>query len=530
MRTTDPSELSIWSDLDQLARTVGQTSIRSLIAHQDRSGFIVHAAGITMDFARQRVDDQVVHALIELAQACGIPEARASMVDGAHINVTEDRAVGHMALRMPRDGCFVIDGHDVVADVHRELDAMAEFAEGVRHGRILGASGQRFRTIINIGIGGSDLGPAMAYDALREYADPALRLIFVSNVDPTDISRALTECDPATTLVIVSSKTFTTSETMANARAARAWLANGLGEAAIAQHMVAISTNHQAIADFGIERSFGFWDWVGGRYSMDSSIGLSTMIAIGPANFRRMLDGFHAMDVHFLTAPPRQNMPLLMGLIDVWNRNFLRIPTVAVLPYSQALSRFPAYLQQLVMESNGKSVRRDGASVTYDTAAVYWGEPGTNGQHSFFQLLHQGTSEVACQILCFARNGHEIAAHHDLLIANALAQATVLALGRTQDEVPDHSPHKVMPGNRPTTVLWAVQCDPFTLGALIALYEHAVFVQAAIWGINAFDQWGVELGKTVAKTIVDGLDDPANTPVDRVTQASMEFYRQLRNG
>ena len=525
----DPSLLPAWRDLTRLADTVGRTPIASLLNEPDRSSMVVSGPGLIMDFTRQRVDARVIETLLRLADECGLSASRDAMFAGAHVNATEDRAVGHVALRLPRTATFMIDGNDVVPEVWRELDAMSAFAEGVRSGEVRSLTGERFTSIINIGIGGSDLGPAMAYQALREFVDPALTFHFVSNVDPTDVERVLQEVDPTTSLIIVSSKTFTTIETMMNAARVRSWLIDALGEASVGVQMVAISTNHEAIRAFGITRQFGFWDWVGGRYSMDSAIGLSTMIAIGPEQFRAMLDGFHAMDEHFRTAPAAQNLPMLMGLLDVWNRTFLDIATVAVLPYSQGLSRFPAYVQQLAMESNGKSVRVDGSPCEYSTGAIYWGEPGTNGQHSFHQLLHQGTSDVACQIICFAKSGWQSPEQHDVLIANALAQASVLARGRQLTDIPDGSRHKVMPGNRPTSVLWGSQLDPFTLGVLISAYEHAVFVQAAIWGINAFDQWGVELGKTMAQAIVSGLHDPDSAAVDPSTRASMHLYRRLRN-
>lgn len=526
----DPSQLPAWQALTHLAETVGRTPIATLLDEPGRSTMEVAGAGLTLDFTRQRVDAQVIKTLLRLADECGLPAARDAMFAGSHINATEDRAVGHVALRLPRTDTFMIDGTDVVPEIWLELDAMTAFAEGVRTGGVRSITGERFRSIINIGIGGSDLGPAMAYQALREFADPALTFRFVSNVDPTDVERALHEVDPMTTLIIVSSKTFTTSETMANAARARSWLTDALGVESVGAQMVAISTNHEAIQAFGITRHFGFWDWVGGRYSVDSAIGLSTMIAIGPKQFRAMLDGFHAMDVHFSSTPGARNLPMLMGLLDVWNRTFLNIATVAVLPYSHGLSRFPAYVQQLAMESNGKSVRLDGTPCEYNTGAIYWGEPGTNGQHSFHQLLHQGTSDVACQIICFAKSPWKSQGQHDLLIANALAQASVLARGRPLSDIADGSRHKVMPGNRPTSVLWGSQLDPFTLGALISAYEHAVFVQSAIWGINAFDQWGVELGKTMAQAIASGFHDPDSAAVDPITRASMHLYERLRNG
>lgn len=530
MVVIDPTTVPAWQHLEGLAATVGTTSIRDLMRSGDRSWMMTSAAGLILDFSRQRLDREVFDALMSLATEVQLPELRRAMFDGSHINTTEDRAVGHVALRAPRGSTFNIDGVDVVPDVHRVLDEMADFARGVRNGSIVGTTGKPFRSVVNIGIGGSDLGPAMAYEALRAYADPNIAMSFVSNVDPTDLAQVLSHCDPETTLFLVSSKTFTTSETMLNAQSAKSWLIKTLGERAVAQHMVAISTNHRAIAEFGIERSLGFWDWVGGRYSMDSAIGLSTMIAIGDEGFRDMLDGMHAMDVHFRDAPDQANLPVVMGLIDVWNRTFLNIPSVAVLPYAQALRRFPAYLQQLVMESNGKSVRRDGVPVAYETGAVYWGEPGTNGQHSFYQLLHQGTSDVACQIVCFAQNANERGEQHDVLVANALAQAAVLANGRAQSEIPDGSPHKVMPGNRPTSVIWGQKLDPPTFGALVSAFEHTVFVQGAVWGINSFDQWGVELGKVVANTILQGFTESSSSGLDDATQRSIALYNNLRHG
>jgi glucose-6-phosphate isomerase len=406
----------------------------------------------------------------------------------------------------------------------------------VRSGAWTGATGQTIASVVNIGIGGSDLGPAMAERALGAFAEPGITFHFVSNVDPTDIERALRDCDPARTLVIVASKTFTTLETMTNAQAARSWLVQALGDSAVDRHFAAVSTNEEAVRAFGIDpqNMFGFWDWVGGRYSMDSAVGLSTMIAIGPDGFAQMLEGFHAMDVHFATAPAESNLPMMMGLLGVWNRNFLHIPTTAVLPYSEYLSLLPAYLQQLTMESNGKSVRRDGSPVTYATGGIYWGEPGTNGQHSFYQLLHQGTDAVACDIVIVARSENPHGDQQDMLVANALAQASVLSRGRTAAEVAADGtpaalvPHKVMPGNRPTTVIMIDRLDPYTLGSLVALYEHSVFVQGAVWGIDSFDQWGVELGKKVAMGILADLTGHTTHPVDRATDASIALYRRLR--
>ena len=538
MTVIDPTSTGAWSELTALAHSLDGTTIRHLIqADPDRPAELTfEAAGVHLDLTRQRLDARVVTALLRLSSETHVLERRNDMLAGAHINVTEDRAVLHTALRAPRGAALVVDGRDVAADVHEVLDRMGSFADALRDGSWRGATGERIRAVVNIGIGGSDLGPAMAYQALGAFADPGIDLHFVSNVDPTDIAVTLAKCDPASTLVIVASKTFTTLETMTNAGVARSWLVSALGDDAVAQHFVAVSTNGPAVSDFGIDTTnmFGFWDWVGGRYSMDSSIGLSTMIAIGPDGFRQLLDGFHAMDHHFATAPAESNLPLLMGLVAVWNRDFLRIPTTAVLPYSQYLNRFPAYLQQLTMESNGKSVRMDGQPVTYPTGAIYWGEPGTNGQHSFYQLLHQGTDDVACDIIVIARSENPRGAQQDMLVANALAQAAVLSLGRTAEEVradgtpPALVPHKVMPGNRPTSLVVVGRLEPRTLGALISLYEHSVFVQGAVWGIDSFDQWGVELGKKTAMGILDDLTGKGTTTFDTATQASIDLYRRLR--
>ena len=534
----DPSTTAAWQELGALASSLRDTTIRSLIDTDPSREDYLSASGarVHLDLSRQRVTADVLAALVRLADQTGVWDRRDLMMSGGHINPTEDRAVLHTALRRPSGDTLVVDGVDVVADVHDVLDRMGRFAEAVRSGSWTGATGQRIRSVINIGIGGSDLGPAMAEIALRAFAAEDIDFHFVSNVDPTDISTALTACEPATTLVIVASKTFTTLETMTNAAAARSWLVNSLGEAAVPRHFVAVSTNAEKVAEFGIDTDnmFGFWDWVGGRYSMDSSVGLSTMIAIGRDGFADMLRGFHAMDEHFQTAPAHVNLPVLMGLTAVWNRDFLTIPTTAVLPYSQYLSRFPAYLQQLTMESNGKSVRADGAPVSYETGAIYWGEPGTNGQHSFYQLLHQGTSTVASDIIVVARSENPRGDQQDMLVANALAQASVLARGRTAEEVaadgtpPALVPHKVMPGNRPVSVLMVDRLDPFVLGALVALYEHSVFVQGAIWGIDSFDQWGVELGKKVAMGILDAMEEDRDGGFDPATDASLRLYRRLR--
>lgn len=535
--TQDPSTTPAWKALERLAPHLRNTSIRQLFADDpDRTSMVAQGAGITLDYSRQRLTHEVVDQLLNLAEQCGVAQRRAAMFAGERINITEDRSVLHTALRMPKDVTLVVDGTDVVPNVHAILDRMEAFAESIRQGTWTGSTGKPIRTIINIGIGGSDLGPAMAYRALRAYSDPHLTFHFVSNVDPSDLAEALHGSDPAETLIIVASKTFTTQETLVNALAARGWLIDALGAEAVPQHFVAISTAEEPVRKFGIaaENMFGFWDWVGGRYSMDSAIGLSTMIAIGPARFRELLDGFHAMDVHFLSADRAKNVPLLMAVIGMWNRNFLDIPSVAVLPYSHSLSRFPAYLQQLTMESNGKSVRLDGSAVEYATGALYWGEPGTNGQHSFFQFLHQGTDDIACDIVLMARNVQNFVDQQDMLIANGLAQAAVLAFGKTAQEVrADGVPaelvaHKVISGNHPTSVIMAAQLDPFTLGTLVSLYEHVVFVQGCIWGINSFDQWGVELGKRVTTNILAAMKGGDGQELDRATQGDLERLSALQ--
>lgn len=530
LTSPDPAANPIWAKLTAAAAVV--PDIRALLdADQDRPvRSTVSAAGITLDFARQRIAPESLAALIELADQQGVFIRRAAMFAGEHINVTEDRAVLHTALRLPRGSSLIVDGVDVAAEVHQVLDRMGSFAKAVRSGKWRGATGKRITAVVNIGIGGSDLGPAMAYEALRAYSKRGMTFRFVSNVDPTDISEAIGDLDPARTLFIIASKTFSTLETMTNGRAARSWLVDALGEKAVSKHFVAVSSNSELVEAFGIDRAnmFGFWDWVGGRYSMDAAIGLSTMIAVGPKGFASMLAGFHAMDKHFETEPAHRNLPVILGLLAVWNRDFLNISTNAVLPYSQYLSRFPAYLQQLTMESNGKAVRLDGTPVTYQTGAIVWGEPGTNGQHSFYQLIHQGTSPVACDIIVVAQSDNPLGDQQNMLIANALAQAAVLARGRTLAEVTADgtdlalAPHKVMPGNRPTSVISTARLDPFSLGALIALYEHSVFVQGALWGINSFDQWGVELGKKVALgilAVIEGQAEPAS--VDSATVHSI---------
>ncbi len=538
LSSASPLESPAWAELSALAASMEGTTIRSLIESDalraDR--MTIDACGLSLDFSRQRVSEEVLEELRALGEQRGVARARAAMLAGEHINNTEDRAVLHTALRRRRDQSLHVDGQDVTSDVHEILDRMGEFSERVRSGEWKGATGLPIRTVVNIGIGGSDLGPAMAYLALRAFSDRALAFRFVSNVDPTDLAEAIRDLDPATTLFIVASKTFTTLETMTNAQAARTWLVNDLGPDAVSHHFVAVSTNAPAVAAFGIDTAhmFGFWDWVGGRYSMDSAIGLSTMIAIGADGFAQMLDGFRAMDDHFANAPAAVNLPLQLGLLSVWNRNFLRIETTAVLPYSQYLSRFPAYLQQLTMESNGKSVRRDGAPVDYETGAIFWGEPGTNGQHSFYQLLHQGTDTVACDIIVVARSENPDGDQQAMLVANALAQASVLSIGRDAAQVAADGtpaalvPHKVMPGNRPVNLIMLARLDPAALGALVALYEHSVFVQGVIWGIDSFDQWGVELGKKVAMGILGQITDGVTADVDASTQASIERFLRLR--
>jgi len=539
LESTNPKDRAAWGRLDDMARELRRRELRDIFAAEPDRGpaWTLEAAGLRVDFSKQRVTHDVMEALLDLAREQGVLERRDAMFAGQHINVTEDRSVLHTALRLPpASGALIVDGVDVADEVHGVLGRMASFADRVRSGEWQGATGKRIRNVINIGIGGSDLGPAMAYIALQYYSDRSMTFQFVSNVDPTDISEAIRGLDPAETLFIVASKTFGTQETLTNAKAARAWIVEALGEGAVERHFVAVSTNADRVAAFGIDTAnmFGFWDWVGGRYSMDSAIGLSTMVAIGPDNFANMLAGFHAMDEHFRHADASVNIPLRMGLTAVWNRDFLDIPTNAVLPYAQYLARFPAYLQQLTMESNGKSVRLDGARVDYNTGAIYWGEPGTNGQHSFYQLLHQGTEVVSCDFILFAQALEPVFDMQDMLAANALAQAAVLAFGRTADEVraegvpDDLVPHKVMPGNRPSTFILAARLDPHALGALVALYEHSVFVQGAIWGIDSFDQWGVELGKSMANSILPDLQD-ADRPLDRdsSTDALIRAYQAM---
>ena len=532
-----------WQALGRHHGAVRDLRLRDLFAADARRAerLSFEAAGIHADLSKHRITAETVELLLALARERRVAEHRDAMLRGEHVNRTENRPAFHVALRMPRGRSLVVDGRDVVRDVHEVLDRMAAFADRVRSGEWRGRTGERIRAVVNIGIGGSDLGPAMAYEALRESSDRELTVRFVSNVDATDLVEKLRGLDPAATLVIVSSKTFTTVETMTNARGARQWLLDGLGGdgAAIAKHVVAVSTNLEAVAEFGIDpaNAFGFWDWVGGRYSMDSAIGLSTMVAIGPEGFHDMLAGFHAVDEHFAGAPLERNLPVLMGLLGVWYRDFFGTQTHAVLPYEQYLARFPAYLQQLVMESNGKRVTLDGDPVDAGTAPVVWGEPGTNGQHSFHQLLHQGTVLVPADIIAFARASNPLGEHQDLLLANALAQAQALAFGRTPEElraggVPERLvPHKAMPGDRPSTFLLLERLTPFALGSLVALYEHVVFTQGAIWGIDSFDQWGVELGKELAVALAPAVT--AGTPdasADGSTARLVSLIGRLRAG
>src|SRR6184192_2878279 len=516
--------------------------LRELFAHDPKRGerLTAEAAGVFLDYSKNRIDDETLRLLIELAEQSGLRTRIDEMFRGEKINTTENRAVLHLALRAPRGTSIVVDGHNVVPEVHAVLDKMTDFSNRVRSGEWKGHTGKRIRNVINIGIGGSDLGPVMAYEALKHYSERVMTFRFVSNVDGTDFAEAVHDLDPAETLFIISSKTFTTLETMTNARSARDWLLAGLGgdEKAVAKHFVAVSTNASEVAKFGIDTAnmFEFWDWVGGRYSMDSAIGLSTMIAIGPDNFRAMLDGFHQMDEHFRTTPFERNLPVLLGLLALWYNDFFGAQTVAVLPYEQYLKRFPAYLQQLTMESNGKHVTLDGNKVSFDTGPIYWGEPGTNGQHSFYQLIHQGTRLIPCDFIAFTKTTNPLGRHHDMLIANVLAQTEALAFGKTAEQAkaegtPDWLvPHRVFEGNRPSNTLLADRLTPETLGKLIALYEHSVFTQGVIWNIDSFDQWGVELGKVLAQRIIAELasasgPEPAH---DSSTNTLIRRYRTLK--
>jgi glucose-6-phosphate isomerase len=530
-----------WRALQDHHAQIAPRHLRELFAEDPGRGerLTSEACGLYLDYSKHRITDETMRLLLALADECGLRERIDAMFAGERINVSENRSVLHVALRAPRGAQLIVEGTDVVAQVHEVLDRMASFADAVRGGQWTGFSGKPIRNVVNIGIGGSDLGPVMAYEALRHCSARDLTFRFVSNVDSTDLAEATRDLDAEETLFIVSSKTFTTQETMTNARSARAWALAALGdEAAVARHFVAVSTNAAEVSAFGIstENMFGFWDWVGGRYSMDSAIGLSTMIAIGPQRFREMLDGFHAMDEHFRTAPLASNLPVIMGLLGLWYRNFFGSETVGVMPYEQYLKRFPAYLQQLTMESNGKHVTLTGEPVGVDTGAVYWGEPGTNGQHSFYQLIHQGTALIPVDLIGFARTPNPLGEHHDLLTANVFAQAQALGFGKTEEEVraegtPDAVvPHRVMEGNRPTSVILTDEIGPFRLGTLVALYEHIVFTQGAVWGIDCFDQWGVELGKALAKKIGPQLTAAAEPELDHdsSTNTLIRRYRQLK--
>ncbi len=534
-------ERPAWKALERHYGEVRGAHLRDLFAEDPARGerLAAEGAGIYLDYSKNRVTDETLRLLLQLATESGLRERTEAMFRGDRINATEDRSVLHVALRMPKGASLVVEGRDVVADVHEVLDRMSAFAERVRSGEWTGHTGKPIRNVVNVGIGGSDLGPVMAYEALRHYARRDLTFRFVSNVDSTDFVEATHDLSPEETLFVVSSKTFTTLETMTNARSARAWALASLGdEAAIARHFVAVSTNADEVARFGIdpENMFGFWDWVGGRYSLDSAIGLSTMLAVGPDGFRELLAGFHAMDEHFREAPYERNLPVLLGLLCVWYGDFFGAQTVGVMPYSQYLKRFPAYLQQLTMESNGKHVTLDGRAVDYETGAVFWGEPGTNGQHSFYQLIHQGTKLIPVDLIGFAKTLNPLGDHHDILMSNVFAQAEALAFGKTADEVRAEGtaesvvPHRVFEGNRPTNVLLAEQLTPFSLGALVALYEHSVFTQGTIWDLDSFDQWGVELGKALAQRIVPELtgEDEPDLAHDSSTNALIRRYRALR--
>jgi glucose-6-phosphate isomerase len=541
MAATPLTERPEWQALVRHHASVKDVHLRQLFADDPKRGerLVAEGAGLYVDYSKHRVTDETLQLLLALAEACGLRARIDAMFRGEKINVTEKRAVLHTALRAPKDAVVEVDGKNVVPEVHQVLDRMAAFADRVRSGAWTGHTGKRIRHVINIGIGGSDLGPVMAYEALRHYATRELDCRFVSNVDGTDFVEATRGIDPAETLFIISSKTFTTLETMTNAHTARDWSLRALkDEASVAKHFVAVSTNAAEVAKFGIDTAnmFGFWDWVGGRYSMDSAIGLSTMIAVGPDRFREMLDGFRAMDEHFRTTPFEKNLPVLMGLLGVWYRNFFGAQTVAVLPYEQYLKRFPAYLQQLTMESNGKHVTLDGTRVAVDTGPVYWGEPGTNGQHSFYQLIHQGTVLIPCDLIGFHQALNPLGRHHDLLMANVFAQAEALAFGKTPEQVKAEGtadwlvPHRTFDGNRPTTTILADRLDPKTLGTLVALYEHVVFTQGTIWHIDSFDQWGVELGKVLAQRIVPELESGAEPELahDSSTNALIRRYRSRR--
>lgn len=541
---TPLTERKAWKALAVHHKAIQGLHLKELFADDPRraSRMAAEAAGIYLDYSKNRLTDETLALLIQLAEDSGLRTWIEAMFGGEKINVTENRAALHVALRAPKEVSFIVDGKDVVPEVHAVLDQMEAFCTRIRSGEWKGHTGKPIRNVINIGIGGSDLGPVMAYEALKHYSSRDMRFRFVSNIDGTDLTEATLDADPAETLFIISSKTFTTLETMTNARSARSWLLRGLGAGAeaVPGHFVAVSTNAAKVAEFGIDTAnmFGFWDWVGGRYSMDSAIGLSTMLAVGPQNFRAMLKGFRQMDEHFRTTPFARNLPVLMGLLTVWYTDFFGAQTLAVLPYEQYLKRFPAYLQQLAMESNGKRVTLSGAEVGYATGPIYWGEPGTNGQHSFYQLIHQGTGLIPCDFIAFFESLNPLGRHHDMLIANVFAQSEALAFGKTAREVADDGtpdwlvPHRVFEGNRPSNLILAQRLTPEALGKLVALYEHSVFTQGCIWRINSFDQWGVELGKALAQRIISELDHPAEPELkhDSSTNALIRSYRRRRQG
>ena len=531
-----------WKALEAHYQKVRDLHLRNLFADDAKRGerMTIEAMGLYLDYSKNRITDETLKLLLQLAEECGLRARMDAMFRGEKINITENRAVLHVALRAPREASIVVDGENVVPQVHAVLDKMADFSKRVRSGEWKGHTGKSIRNIINIGIGGSDLGPVMAYEALKHYSERSLTFRFVSNIDGTDFAEAVHDLDPSETLFIVSSKTFTTLETMTNAQSARDWSLRGLGGdvKAVAKHFVAVSTNSAKVSEFGIDTTnmFGFWDWVGGRYSMDSAIGLSTMLAIGPENYRNLLAGFHEMDEHFRTAPAERNLPVLMGLLAVWYNDFFGAETVAVLPYEQYLKRFPAYLQQLTMESNGKHVTLEGTEVDYSTGPIYWGEPGTNGQHSFYQLIHQGTRLIPCDFIAFVHALNPLGRHHDMLLANVFAQTEALAFGKTPEQVkaegtPDWLvPHRVFEGNRPSNTILTEALTPATLGKLVALYEHSVFTQGVIWNIDSFDQWGVELGKVLAQRIVPELESKAEPTLghDSSTNTLINRYRKLK--
>ncbi len=534
--------IQAWNDLAGHYQKIQDLHLRQLFADDAKRGerLVVEAVGLYLDYSKNRITDETLELLLRLARESRLQERIDAMFRGEKINITENRAVLHTALRAPRDAAIMVDGRNVVPEVHAVLDRMDKFARALRSGEWKGHTGKRIRNVVNIGIGGSDLGPVMAYEALKHYAERSMTFRFVSNVDGTDFVEAVHDFDPAETLFIISSKTFTTLETMTNAQTARAWSLAGLGndEKAVAKHFVAVSTNASGVAKFGIDTAnmFEFWDWVGGRYSMTSAIGLSTMVAIGPDNFRAMLGGFHEMDEHFRTTPFERNLPVIMGLLAVWYNDFFNAQTVAVLPYEQYLKRFPAYLQQLTMESNGKHVTLDGKRVARETGPIYWGEPGTNGQHSFYQLIHQGTRLIPCDFIAFAQPLNAVGRHHDILIANVCAQAEALAFGKTAEQVAAEGtpewlvPHRVFEGNRPSNMILAERLTPETLGKLVALYEHSVFTQGVIWDIDSFDQWGVELGKVLAQRIIPELESKKepNLSHDSSTDQLIRYYRKLK--